>query len=202
MNAARKTPSAKPADTVDVDNSLGTLQPWEALVVDAVGNVIEFWQFKRNQGRVWALLYLRGRAMSAAEIQSALGLSKGAVSMLVRELEQWRVLRRARVVGDDVQHFAAETDLMRMVGRVISEREASLVERVKHDLEEAERMMKQAGDVPTEVQDRLRRMKSLATIVDRALRAFLSTARFDVFSAMSVLGVRPAPTDAKGRGRK
>ena len=33
----------------------GTLAPWEALVVDAVGNVIDFWKFKRNQGRVWAL---------------------------------------------------------------------------------------------------------------------------------------------------
>ena len=50
------------------EQGMGTLLPWEALVVDAVGSVIDFWKFKRNQGRVWALLYLRGRALSAAEI--------------------------------------------------------------------------------------------------------------------------------------
>src|SRR5437870_5171843 len=78
----------------------GTLEPWEALVVDAVGNTIDFWRFKRNHGRVWALLYLRGRALSAAEIQEALGLSKGAVSMVTREIESWGVIHRARAPGD------------------------------------------------------------------------------------------------------
>ena len=42
------------------DASSGGLPRWEALTTDAVGNVIEFWGFKHNQGRVWALLYLRG----------------------------------------------------------------------------------------------------------------------------------------------
>ena len=41
---------------------------WEAMAIDAVGNVIEFWGFKRNQGRVWALLYLRNEALTAAEL--------------------------------------------------------------------------------------------------------------------------------------
>ena len=183
----------------DDDDGTGTLEPWEALVVDAVGNVIEFWQFKRNHGRVWALLYLRGRALSAGELQGALGLSKGAVSMLARELEQWRVVRRVRTPGDDVGRYAAETDLMRMVNRVISEREATLVETVKNDLEEAEHLMKAQGGVPTEVQDRLRRMKTLANIVDRALRAFLSTARLDVFSALSVLGDVASPKEPRNK---
>jgi DNA-binding transcriptional regulator GbsR (MarR family) len=182
----------------DIDESAerGTLEPWEALVVDAVGDVIEFWQFKRNQGRVWALLYLRGKALTAGEIQSALGLSKGAVSMLVGELEQWRVLKRARVRGgDDVQRYVAEIDLMQMLGRVISEREVTLVKNVRSDLERAEQLMKESAGVPPDVRDRLKRMKSLATIVDRALRTFLSTARLDMLAALYVLGRRDAPKD-------
>src|SRR5688500_17886473 len=87
--------------------AVGTMAPWETLVVDAVGNVIEFWQFKRNQGRVGALLYLRGKAMNAAELQETLGLSKGGVSMLVRELEQWGVVVRQRSPAVDVWKYAA-----------------------------------------------------------------------------------------------
>ena len=174
------------ADGDDDLEGVGTLAPWEALVVDAVGSVIDFWKFKRNQGRVWALLYLRNVAMSAIEIQQALGLSKGGVSMLVRELEQWNVVRRVRAPRDDVWRYSAETDLMKMVGHVISEREAALVRSVKEDLEHALELARKDGADP-QVVARLRRMKTLADLVDKALRAFLTTARFDVVSALDVL---------------
>ncbi len=179
----------------DDGKGVGTLSPWESLVVDAVGSVIDFWKFKRNQGRVWALLYLRNTAMSAVEIQLALGLSKGGVSMLVRELEQWNVVRRVRAPKDDVWRYAAETELMKMVGHVISEREAALVRSVKEDLEHALDMAKKEGVDPN-VMARLRRMKNLADLVDKALRAFLQTARFDVASALDVL-LEPEKPDKK-----
>lgn len=171
---------------------VGTLSPWEALVVDAVGSVIDFWKFKRNQGRVWALLYLRGRALSALEIQEALGLSKGGVSMLVRELEQWDVVRRVRAPRDEVWRYAAETDLMKMIGRVVSEREAGLVRSVRDDLDHALAMARKENVDPV-VLTRLRRMKTLADLIDTALTAFLQTARFDVGAARDVLDEDDAP---------
>ncbi|OGQ14174.1 MAG: transcriptional regulator [Deltaproteobacteria bacterium RBG_16_71_12] len=174
-------------DIVDEETGVGTLRPWEALVVDAVGNLIEFWNFKRNQGRVWALLYLRGRALTAAQIQAALGLSKGAVSMLVRELEQWSVVVRVRSPHDDAWRFAAETELMKMIGRVISERERGMVASVREDLERAERAARDDGDVPREVLDRLRRMRTLAVFVEKALKVFVDTARFDAIGVLDVL---------------
>jgi DNA-binding transcriptional regulator GbsR (MarR family) len=53
----------------------------EALVSDSIGRLIEFWGFKRNMGRLWAILYLSDRPLSAPEIQDRLQLSSGAVSM-------------------------------------------------------------------------------------------------------------------------
>lgn len=174
-------------EAIEDDVGVGTLRPWEALVVDAVGNLIEFWNFKRNQGRVWALLYLRGRSLTAAQIQVTLGLSKGAVSMLVRELEQWCVVVRVRAPHDDAWRFGAETDLMKMIGRVISERERGLVQSVREDLERAERAARDDDDVPREVLDRLRRMRTLAVFVEKALRVFVDTARFDAIGVLDVL---------------
>lgn len=171
----------------DDSEGAGTLNEWEALVVDAVGNTIDFWRFKRNHGRVWALLYLRGRALSAAEIQETLGLSKGAVSMVSRELEQWGVVRRVRIPGDATWRFTAETDLMKMVRRVIEEREAAFVSRVKEDLDDAYAMAKASKGVPSEVLDRVDRMRTLAGLVDKALRAFVLTARLDVAGVAQIL---------------
>jgi len=173
-------------DGSDDFESPGNLAPWEALVVDAVGNVIDFWQFKRNQGRVWALLYLRGRAHTAQELQEALGLSKGAVSILVRELEQWQVIRRVRTPADPLWRYEAETDLMKMVRKVIEERETSLVSRVRRDLERAELMAREVG-AAREARARLERMRKLSALVEKSLMAFIKTARLDVLGAFKVL---------------
>ena len=124
------------------------LPRWETLAIDAVGNVIEFWGFKHNQGRVWALLYLRGTSMSAPQLEDELGLSKGAVSMLVRDLERWGVVLRIRQPGTGAWHYRAETDLVRMVSRVIQEREGAFITRIRADLEEARRRLEEKGIEP------------------------------------------------------
>ncbi len=170
------TNSEAPAPDADAAH----LAEWEAVAVDAVGNVIEFWGFKRNQGRVWALLYLRDTALTAAEIEAELELSKGGVSMLLRDLERWGVILRVRTPGDASWRYRAETDLLKMARRVIEEREFAFIARIRADLEEAKRIAEASGKVPKERIRRLARMASLAEHTERALKMFLKTSRLDV----------------------
>lgn len=176
-------PGSPASETPAVD---GRLAPWEAIAVEAVGNVIEFWGFKRNQGRVWALLYLRGEPLTAGEIERELDLSKGGVSMLLRDLERWGVIQRVRLPQDTVWRYGAETDLVRMVTHVIEEREAGFVARIRADLSEARRLAEAAGGVPSERMARLEKMATLAEHVERALRLFIKTSRLDVSGVLSV----------------
>jgi len=155
---------------------------WEAIAIDAVGNVIEFWGFKRNQGRVWAFLYLRDEAMSAAEIEKELGLSKGGVSMLIRDLERWGVVLRVRVPGDGSWRYKAETDLLQMARRVIQEREFAFITRIRSDLAEARALAEQDPTASKAKIDRIRRMEGVAEATEKALSIFLKTSRFDVGS--------------------
>ncbi len=165
----------------------GRLLPWEALATDAVGSVIEFWGFKRNQGRVWALLYLRGVSYTAAELERELSLSKGGVSMLLRDLEHWGVVTRARSATETAYRFTASTDFVRMVARVIAGREADFVARVHAQLEEALRLARESGGVSPMVLGRLERMSALAEQVDRAVRLFLKTARLVIGALIGIL---------------
>lgn len=153
---------------------------WESIAVDAVGNVIEFWGFKRNQGRVWALLYLRDEALSAAELEKELDLSKGGVSMLIRDLERWGVVLRVRGPGDASWRYRAENDLLRMARRVIEEREFTFIARIRADLAEARALAEQDPATPKTKVERIRRMESLADATEKALKVFLKTSRFDV----------------------
>ena len=172
---------------VPTDSPAGDLRHWETQVVEAVGNVIEFWGFKRNQGRVWALLYLRDEPMTAPMLQARLSLSKGAVSMITREMEQWTVVTRFRPPGSSVCHFAAKTDFMRMIGRVLRRREIEMLARVRADLEAAESEAAAAGDVAPEILARIGQMRALAVFVERAVNLFIQTARFDIRGIVDAL---------------
>jgi DNA-binding transcriptional regulator GbsR (MarR family) len=76
------------------------LWPSEAAVSDVIGRLIEFWGFKRNMGRVWAVLYLSPEPLSAEDLRHALQLSSGAVSMTLSELSRWGVVRRVWIQGE------------------------------------------------------------------------------------------------------
>lgn len=159
---------------------------WETVAIDAVGNVIEFWGFKRNQGRMWALLYLRDVALTAAEIEKELELSKGGVSMLIRDLERWGVVLRVRTPGDSSWRYRAETDLLHMARRVIEEREFAFIARIRADLEEARKLAEADGSTTKPQIQRLQRMETLAEATEKALRLFLKTSRLDVGSMFDV----------------
>jgi HTH-type transcriptional regulator, glycine betaine synthesis regulator len=180
------------APEVDVGNEFpAAAENFESVAVDAVGNVIEFWGFKRNQGRVWAWLYLHDATLTAAEIERELALSKGGVSMLLKDLERWGVVLRVRLPNDATWRFRAETDLLKMVRRVMEEREFAFISRTRSDIALARRFAESNAQVKPELLARLRRMELLAEATERALKLFLRTSKldfggiFDVFRGKS-----------------
>lgn len=175
--------SHRPADE-DLDE--GPLSGWEQLVTNAVGQVIEFWGFKRNHGRAWALLYLRDQPMDSAQLREELDLSKGAVSMITRDLEQWGVAHRQRVPDSQAWHFVAEVNFLGMIRQVLHDRELKMVERVRTDLKDAIELAKEQ-EVDEETVERIERMYRLADMVRNAVKLFLSTARLDVTDVEDVL---------------
>jgi len=186
-------PMVSPSEAVE-----GGLPRWESIAVEAVGHVIEFWGFKHNQGRVWALLYLRAAAMSATQLEEELGLSKGGVSMLVRDLERWGVVHRVRQPGAGAWHYRSETDLVRMVSRVIEERELAFLSRIRAELAAARRVAAAAPGVGRDRLQRLERMNALAQAAERALKVFLRTARLDVRSMLATFRAPVAALRARG----
>ncbi len=98
---------------------------------------MEAWGFKRNLGRLWAVLYLEDRPLSAPELCERLSLSSGAVSMLLAELGQWGAARKTWVVGERREHYEAETSIWKMVSRVFRERELRWIQSALEQFEAA-----------------------------------------------------------------
>jgi DNA-binding transcriptional regulator GbsR (MarR family) len=154
-------------------------------VTDAVGSLMEFWGFKRAMGRAWALLYLNDDPLSAGELGERLQLSAGAVSMTLAELERWGVIKRSKRMGERREYFEAETDVWKMVSRVLRERELAQVERVLTIFEKAHAAL--GKNVPTgekarteALRDRLEHLIELARVGRSLLQSIVEQARVDL----------------------
>ncbi len=150
-------------------------------VADTVGSLMEFWGFKRLMGRVWSLLYLRGEPLSAAELCEQLDISSGAASMTLGDLEHWGVVRRSRKPGDRREYFEAETDIWRMISRVLRERELLQIERA---LEVFDRAREQLARTDQEIADRIGRLADLARLGRGLLVAIVQQGKADLAPLM------------------
>jgi|ERR1700686_2350090 HTH-type transcriptional regulator, glycine betaine synthesis regulator len=154
-------------------------------VADAVGALMEFWGFKRVMGRVWTTLYLGDDPLSAAELCERLEISTGAASMTLTELERWGVVRRSRKPGDRREYFEAETDIWKMVSRVLRERELVQVERALAVFDRARAGLNQhippGENARTQrIIDRIGRLADLARVGRGLLRAVVDQAKVDL----------------------
>ncbi len=104
------------------------LQRAELRVADAVGSLMELWGFRRQLGRIWAVLFLSERPLAAPDLCERLQISTGLLSMSLAELRRWGVVRSVSIPGDRKEHFEAETHVWKMVRRVLAEREKKAVE--------------------------------------------------------------------------
>ena len=172
----------------------------ELAVADAVGALMELWGFRRQLGRIWAVLFLSERPLAAPELCERLRISTGLLSMSLAELRRWGVVRSVEIPGDRKEHFEAETNVWRLVARVLREREKRAVEEALAVFERALGEVRAAlADVDPAVKAaarfKARRLEHLAELC----RAALGVLRLLVDSARADAGPLKLLSEALGR---
>ncbi len=171
----------------------------ERTVSELVGRLMEFWGFRRNMGRIWAVLYLSDAPLSANNIRSVLSLSTGAVSMTLNELLRWGAIKRVRVPGERRDFFAAEINVWKMVSRVVAEREvrevAAAVDGLERSVDELQPKLT-SGTLKQRQRAsfmlaRINGLLTMARMGQRLLAALLATAKLDA-APLAEFEVRPA----------
>ena len=136
------------------------------LAADTLGELVAFWGFKPSMGKIWTVLYLSDRPLTADELARRCQLSAGSVSMALGDLLQWGIGARASVIGQRKRHYQAETDVWAIVRRIFRERELRLVQQALERFEQAQELLEQAPDSPRvqHARRRLERLTHLARI--------------------------------------
>ncbi len=151
-----------------------TIDPAVLKVADAVGALLEGWGFKRNMGRMWAVLYLEEHPLTAADLGDRLGLSTGAVSMLLTEMQQWGAVKKAWVVGERREHYEAETSIWKMVSRVFRERELRWIRTASEAFESAGKELGPGSDARQQlIASRIAGLTQLAQVGAHLLESML-----------------------------
>jgi DNA-binding transcriptional regulator GbsR (MarR family) len=163
------------------------IDPAVLVVADAVGALIESWGFKRNMGRMWAVLYLEKRPLSAGELGERLGLSTGAVSMLLTEMQEWGAVKKAWVVGERREHYEAETSIWKMVSRVLRERELTWIRTAQERFDAAAAAFAPGSDARSKlIAERIAGLAQLAQVGAALLEAVLQGESVDALPIKKV----------------
>src|SRR4029453_15827998 len=91
------------------------------------------------QGRIFALLYLHATPLPLEDIAAALGQSKSNVSVNIRGLGDWHLVRRVPTPGSRKDHYEAATGFWRVMQEIMERRFRWTVRQVLATIADAER---------------------------------------------------------------
>ena len=143
------------------------------------------WGINRTVGQIYALLYVSPQALNADEIAEALAFSRSNVSMGLKELQAWRLVRLRHQAGDRREYFEAPTDVWEIF-RVLAE------ERRRREIEPTLTMLRAALLVtPTTDAERhaQQRMREMHDLIDRLMTWFDDVQKLAPETAMQLMGM-------------
>lgn len=118
------------------------------------------WGINRTVGQIYALLYVSDRSLCADDIVDALGVSRSNVSMGLKELMGWRLVRLEHRPGDRRDFFSTPDDVWTIFKILAEERQRREIDPTLSMLRDA--LLETPAD-PTEqhAQSRMRDMHDL-----------------------------------------
>ena len=122
------------------------------------------WGINRTVGQIYALLYVSAQPLNADEIGEALAFSRSNVSMGLKELQSWNLVRLIHRPNDRREYFQAPEDVWAIFRTLANERRKREVDPTLSMLREA--LMEQPGTAEDiHAQERMKQMHSFIELM-------------------------------------
>jgi DNA-binding transcriptional regulator GbsR (MarR family) len=153
------------------------------------------------QGRIFALLYLHPGALSLDDIAAELEQSKSNVSVNIRGLVEWHLVRRVPVGGSRKDHYEAATDFWRVMQEIFERRYRFNVRQVLVAADESARAAE--GDPPGTkpereraafIAGRLQGLRAFFSLLDAGIAAFAQGKPLSPETLQKVIALPLAPS--------
>lgn len=152
-----------------------SLSPLVRSFVSHFGEMGSRWGINRTVGQIYALIFVSPQPLNADEIAEGLEFSRSNISMGLKELQAWRLVRLRHLPGDRREYFDAPTDAWEIF-RTLAE------ERRRREIEPTLSMLRNALlEQPTTDEDRIaqQRMKGMHDLIELMTTWFDDVQRLD-----------------------
>ncbi len=152
-----------------VDSPLAETGPGDGAVrqfVEHWGMMARSWGINATMGELFALLYINGDEWTADALKEWLGVSRGNVSMNLRELMSWGVVHKVHHQGARREFYRAETDVWILFRRILSERKRRELDPTLVVLERTVRLIAEAPAPPAARLDRIASLRHFFDLIN------------------------------------
>jgi DNA-binding transcriptional regulator GbsR (MarR family) len=156
------------------------------------------WGINRTVGQIYALLYVSSKPLNADEVGEALGFSRSNVSMGLKELQSWNLVRLIHQPNDRREYFQAPEDMWAIFRTLAAERRKREIDPTLSMLRDA--LMEQpsvAADI--HAQARMRQMHGFIDLMTNWLDDVLKMDSSTLTSLMRMGSKVQKLLDIKGR---
>jgi len=137
-----------------------TLSPLMQRFILHFGEMGSRWGINRTVGQIYALLYVQAKPLNADEIAEYLSFSRSNVSMGLKELQSWRLVKLLHQPGDRREYFEPPKDIWDIFKALLEERRRREIEPTLSMLRDA--LLESAANPDDEhAQKRMREMYDL-----------------------------------------
>ena len=175
-------------------NAPNPLPPLNRQFVAHFGEMGSRWGINRTVGQIYALIFLSPHALNADEIAETLEFSRSNVSMGLKELQSWRLVKLLHRPGDRREYFESPADVWEIF-RVLAE------ERRRREIEPTLTMLRNALlEEPGSDAERhaLQRMREMHELIDRLVTWFDDVQKLSPQTAMQLMGMGAKVTKVLG----
>jgi DNA-binding transcriptional regulator GbsR (MarR family) len=141
-----------------------TLPPLCEAFVLHFGEMGSRWGINRTVGQIYAVLFIAERPLCADDIVERLGISRSNVSMGIKELQSWNLLRQRSMPGDRREFFHTPEDIYAIVRTLVDERKKREIDPTLSVLREL-LMLSPESDSERQAQARMRDMYELIELL-------------------------------------
>lgn len=141
-----------------------SLSPLTRQFVSHFGEMGSRWGINRTVGQIYALLFVSDTPLNADDITERLACSRSNVSMGLKELQSWRLVRLRFQPGDRREYFEAPADIWEIFRTLAEERRRREIEPTLSMLRGA-LLEEPADETDAHAQMRMRQMHDLIEMV-------------------------------------
>ena len=141
--------------------------------VEHWGVMARSWGINATMGELFALLYITGQDWTAEDLRDRLRVSRGNVSMNLRELIAWGVVHKVHRQGERREYYRAELDVWTLFRRILGERKRRELDPTLVVLEQSVAMV---GDDPEQValRSRIHALQAFFALIDTLANRLLT----------------------------